>query len=234
MQDREIVVTGGGGALGEPVIRRLAREGAHLVLPVRSEARAAATEAALGGVGTVVAGMDATDEQAVDSLFSVFGEERPLWASIHLVGGFRWAQLGDAPGSVFDEMFLLNARSCYLACRAAAAAMRRGGGGGRIVNVTARPGLIPSTGASMVAYTGAKAAVAAMTVAMSEELAADDIWVNAVAPSIIDTPRNRRDMPDADHDAWPNPEDVAETIAFLASPANRSTRGGLVPLYGKA
>ncbi|NNF25875.1 MAG: SDR family oxidoreductase [Gemmatimonadetes bacterium] len=234
MQGREIVVTGGGGGLGEAVVRRLAREGARLVLPVRSEARAASTDEALGGLGRVLAGIDATDEKAVDSLFAEYGEERPLWASIHLVGGFRWAELGDAPASVFDAMFQVNARSCYLASRAAAAAMRRGGGGGRIVNVTARPGLRPSAGASMVAYTGAKAAVAAMTVAMSEELAADDIWVNAVAPSIMDTPRNRRDMPDADHDSWPKPEDVAETIAFLASPANRSTRGGLVPVYAKA
>ncbi|NNM34749.1 MAG: SDR family NAD(P)-dependent oxidoreductase, partial [Gemmatimonadetes bacterium] len=83
MQGREIVVTGGGGALGEAVVRRLAREGARLVLPVRSEARAASMDEALGGLGTVVAGIDATDEQAVDALFAEYGKERPLWASIH-------------------------------------------------------------------------------------------------------------------------------------------------------
>lgn len=232
MQHREIVITGGTGALGGAVAKRLADDGARVVLPIRSESGAAAAESAIGGRGTVLPGIDATDEDAVDALFAAFGKDRPLWASVHLVGGFRWAGLDDAPAPVFDRMFSLNARSCYLASRAAAAAMRRSGEGGRIVNVTARPGLVPSAGASMVAYTGAKAAVAAMTVAMSEELAPHGIWVNAVAPSIMDTPRNRQDMPDADFDTWPTPEDVAETIAFLVSPANRSTRGGLIPVYG--
>ncbi len=167
-------------------------------------------------------------------LFVAYGPNRRLWASVHLVGGFHWGGLADSPASVFDEMMALNARSCYLACRAAAAAMKRGGDGGRIVNVTARPGLDPTAGASMVAYTGAKAAVAAMTQAMAEELAPNGIWVNAVAPSIMDTPRNRADMPNANHAEWPTPEEVAETITFLASPSNRTTRGALVPVYGRA
>ena len=225
MQDREIVVTGGRGALGKAVVARLARAGARITLPVRAASDVAATEAAWGDLAPRVTALDVTDEDGVDALFAEFGEGRRLWGSVHLVGAFRWAGLEDAPGSVFDEMFALNARTCYLASRAAAAAMRRSGAGGRIVNVTARPGLVPSTGASMVAYAGAKAAVAAMTVAMSEELAPHGIWVNAVAPSIMDTPRNRREMPDADHEAWPTPDEVAETIAFLVSPANGSYTG---------
>ena len=233
MTGREIVVTGAQGALGVAVVERLIEEGARPVLPVRSEGASAAAREALGDRGTVLTGIDATDSVAVEGLFEMFGPDRPLWASVHLVGGFLWAGIEDAPASAFDAMFSMNAKSCYLACREAAAAMRRSGGGGRIVNVTARPGLVPSAGASMVAYTGAKAAVAAMTVALSEELAPDGIWVNAVAPSIIDTPRNRRDMPDADHQAWPKPAELAETIAFLVSPSNASTRGGLIPVYGK-
>ena len=68
----------------------------------------------------------------------------------------------------------------------------------------------------------------------SEELAPEGIWVNAVVPSVMDTPANRAGMPDADHDAWPSVADVAETLAFLASPSNRVTRGALVPVYGRA
>ena len=89
-------------------------------------------------------------------------------------------------------------------------------------------------GAGLVAYTASKAAVAALTVALSEEVAKQDILVNAVAPSIMDTPTNRAAMPKADYAAWPKVEEVAATILFLASPENKVTRGAVVPVYGKS
>jgi len=99
--------------------------------------------------------------------------------------------------------------------------------------VAARPALEWRGGAGMAAYTASKAAVAALTVALAEEVAKDAILVNAVAPSILDTPANRKAMPQADHAAWPKVEDVAQTILFLASPANKVTRGAVVPVYGR-
>jgi NAD(P)-dependent dehydrogenase (short-subunit alcohol dehydrogenase family) len=110
----------------------------------------------------------------------------------------------------------------------------RQSGGGRIVNVAARPGLEWRSGAGMVAYAASKAAVAAMTAALAEEVAKDGILVNAVAPSIMDTPSNRQAMPKADYAAWPKVEEVAATIKFLASPQNAVTRGAIVPVYGKS
>jgi NAD(P)-dependent dehydrogenase (short-subunit alcohol dehydrogenase family) len=112
--------------------------------------------------------------------------------------------------------------------------MLAGGQGGRIVNVGARPALEWRTGAGMSAYTVAKAGVAALTVALAEEVAKDGILVNAVAPSIMDTPANRKAMPKADHSVWPKVEEVAATIAFLASSDNGVTRGAIVPVYGKS
>jgi NAD(P)-dependent dehydrogenase (short-subunit alcohol dehydrogenase family) len=122
--------------------------------------------------------------------------------------------------------------SCFLCCRAAVTAMA--GAGGRIVNVAARPALEWRTGAGMVAYAASKAAVAAATVALAEEVAKHGILVNAVAPSIMDTPANRAAMPKADHAPWPKVAEVAATIVFLASPANKVTRGAVVPVYGKS
>jgi len=104
--------------------------------------------------------------------------------------------------------------------------------GGRIVNVAARPALIPELGAGMVAYTASKAAVAAITQSLAAEVAADGILVNAVVPSIMDTPANRKSMPDADHAKWPKVDEVAASIVFLASAENRVTRGALMPVYG--
>jgi len=85
-----------------------------------------------------------------------------------------------------------------------------------------------------VAYTASKAAVAAITQALGAEVAGDGILVNAVVPSIMDTRANRAAMPDADFSKWPKLEEVAATIGFLASPDNKVTRGGLVPVYGRA
>jgi NAD(P)-dependent dehydrogenase (short-subunit alcohol dehydrogenase family) len=126
-----------------------------------------------------------------------------------------------------------NLVSAYLCCRAAIAAFQRAGSGGRIVNVAARHALEPRQGASTTAYTSAKAGVAALTQALGEEVAKHGILVNAVAPSIMDTPANRKSMPDADYATWPKVEEVAATILFLASPENAVTRSAVVPVYGR-
>lgn len=176
--------------------------------------------------------VDVADEAAVQKFFSSLP---PIWASIHIAGGFAMAGIADTSLAQFTEQFSTNALSAFLCCRAAVRAMRaaRGGAGGRIVNVAARPALEPRLGAGMSAYTAAKAAVAALTQSLGEELAPEGILVNAVAPSILDTPANRAAMPDADYSRWPKVEDVAEAILFLASPANRTVRGAVVPVYGK-
>ena len=128
----------------------------------------------------------------------------------------------------------MNFVTAFLCCRAAVNAMARSGAGGRIVNVAARPALEWRTGAGMTAYTASKAAVAALTAALAEEVAKNGILVNAVAPSIMDTPANRAAMPKADYAAWPKVDEVAATILFLASPDNKVTRGAIVPVYGRS
>ena len=127
----------------------------------------------------------------------------------------------------------MNAKTCFLCSREAVKSIRSTEGVGRIVNIAARPGVSPREGSGMVAYAASKAAVAAMTEAMGEELAGEGIWVNAVAPSILDTAANRAAMPDADHDSWPGVDEVATTIVHLASPANGAARSSVVPVYGR-
>ncbi len=145
---------------------------------------------------------------------------------------FAFAPLTDTSGELLRRLIDDNLVSCFLCCREAVAAMRRGKAGGRIVNVAARQALEPRTGANISASTAAKAGVAALSAALGEELAGEGILVNAVAPSIMDTPTNRRDMPKANFDAWPKVEEVAATILFLASPENKVSRGGVVPVFG--
>jgi NAD(P)-dependent dehydrogenase (short-subunit alcohol dehydrogenase family) len=157
-----------------------------------------------------------------------------LWASIHLAGGFAMTAIGKTTKADLMKQIDLNLVTAFLSCRAAVNAMTRTGAGGRIVNVAARPGLEWRSGAGMTAYTASKAAVAALTAAIAEEVVKSGILVNAVAPSIMDTGANRAAMPQADYAAWPKTEEVAATILFLASPDNKVTRGSVVPVYGRS
>ena len=155
-----------------------------------------------------------------------------VWASVHVAGAFAMAPAVDTSAADFRKMFDVKAMTCFLCCREAVRAMRRSGGGGRIVNVGARPAVVPTGG--MIAYSTSKAAVASITQSLAEEVKPDGILVNAVLPSTMDTPANRAAMPDADFSAWPKVEEVAEAICFLASPANALTTGALVPVFGRA
>lgn len=225
--ERHVVITGASGGLGGAVVERLIAEGAIVHAPL-IEAAPPAHATWLGHARVVVTpSVDVGAEAAVVAYYAALP---PLWASIHLVGGFTMAAVVDTSAADFDRMLAMNARSCFLACREAVRAIRATGAGGRLVNVAARPAVTPVGG--MVAYSAAKAAVAAITGSLAVELAADRIWVNAIVPSIIDTPANRAAMPTADHAAWPKPGQLATALAFLASPDNQLTSGALVPLYG--
>jgi NAD(P)-dependent dehydrogenase (short-subunit alcohol dehydrogenase family) len=222
------VVTGGTGGLGASVVAALLARGDEVHLPIvegelpahlpwRGDARVHAQQVSLD------------NEAQVTAFYAALPD---VWASIHLVGGFAMTPIASTSLADFEKQWRLNTVTCFLACREAVKAMRRGKRGGRIVNVAARPVLVPV--ANMTAYAASKAAVAALTQSLAAEVVAEHILVNVVLPSIIDTPANRVAMPNADHASWPQPAQLAETIGFLASEHNALTTGTLVPVYGNA
>ena len=228
-RDRHVVITGGAGALGTAVVTALVEAGAICHVPCRNEAEAQRYRLREHRQVVLTVTGSLADEAAIGRLYQSVG---PLWASIHLAGGFAAGPLRDASVATLRQQIDMNLMTCLLCCRAAVGAMTNNGG--RIVNVAARPALEWRSGAGMVAYAASKAAVAALTAALAEEVAKDGILVNAVAPSIMDTPANRAAMPKANYDLWPKVAEVAATIMFLASPENRVTRGGIVPVYGRS
>ena len=224
---KNVVVTGGTGALGTAVVGALLAAGARCTVPYVHEAEAQRFPHAGDPNVTLIATTDLADEAMVGKVYAGLS----LWASIHTAGGFAAGKVAETGHGALMAQLEGNLVSCFLCCRAAVNAMP---GGGRIVNVAARPALEWRSGAGMTAYTVSKAGVAALTVALAEEVAKDGILVNAVAPSIMDTAANRAAMPKADFDKWPKVEEVAATILFLASPDNTVTRGAVVPVYGKS
>jgi NAD(P)-dependent dehydrogenase (short-subunit alcohol dehydrogenase family) len=227
--DRHVVVTGGTGALGGAVVSALVAAGAVCHVPYIDKAEAERFTLRSHDRVKLIASAELSDEAAVQKLYAGVPQ---LWASIHLVGGFAMSPVARTAKADLMKQLEMNFVTAFLCCGAAVRAMAKRGG--RIVNVATRPALEWRMGAGMAAYTASKAAVAALTAALAEEVVKDGILVNAVAPSTMDTPANRRAMPDADHAAWAKVEEVAATILFLASPANRVTRGAVVPVYGRS
>ncbi|MDX1639304.1 MAG: SDR family NAD(P)-dependent oxidoreductase [Balneolaceae bacterium] len=234
--DFHFVVTGGAGSLGRAVVRLLLDSGARCSVPCYSREELDRFELAEEEDVWCEAEVDLADESHTRDFFkNAVREHGDLWGSVHIAGGFGMGSIEDTHSEAFMKQIHLNTLTCYNSCRTAVEWMRKSEKKeGRIVNVAARPAKEPRQGAGMTAYTVSKAGVAALTESLAAELVEENILINAVAPSVIDTPANRKAMPDADYEKWPKPEESASQIVYLASPLNRVTRGSVVPVYGKS
>ncbi|WP_299174861.1 SDR family NAD(P)-dependent oxidoreductase [uncultured Brevundimonas sp.] len=224
MTERVIAITGGHGVLGRAVLE--AALGAGLTVAVIDHAQG---HAAPDGV-LELGGIDLTDaDQAQAAFAAVIGRFGRLDALLNIAGGFVWQTVDDA-APAWSRMQALNLATAVNASRAALPYLKTSPEG-RIVNIGSAAALKP--GAGMGPYGAAKLGVHALTQALAEELKKTSVTVNAVLPSIIDTPANRQDMPDADPAAWVAPADLAAVILFLASPESRAVTGALVPVTGR-
>ncbi len=229
LQDAHVVITGGTGALGRAVARALVEAGAHCHVPAIETS--VPPDLFPAGKVSVTPNIDLSDEASVAGFYASLP---PLHAVVNIAGGFAWAPIADSPLKVLQEQLAMNLVSCVLSCREAVANFRKAGKGGHLVNISARPALNPRQGAGMTAYTASKAAVAAFTVALAEELKGEGISVVALAPSTIDTPTNRADMPKADHASWVAPAAIADVIVAQLGLSDPINSGALIPIYGKA
>ena len=229
--DRDVVcITGAAGNLGAATAAWFGRQGARLVLLDRD---AEALQSHYGALAdAVLLPVDLLDrEAAVQAVAQALPRVHHIDVLCHLAGGFHMGEPVHAtPAQAWDFMMDLNARSFIHMAAAVVPHMRRQQRGS-IVAVAAAGGL--KGGASMGAYAASKSALMRLVESMSAALRDDGINVNAVLPSIIDTPPNRGAMPDADFSRWVAPEALAEVIGFLASHAARAVHGALVPVLGR-
>jgi len=226
LEGKHVVVTGGTGALGRAVVQAFLEVGAVCHVPHRGSAPAdmqRSDRLHLDG------GVELADEAAVTRFYAGLPE---LWASVHAAGGYAARRFLDTSLADLRAQLDLNLATAFLCCREAA--RRMGAGPGRLVNVASRAAAVPAGGA--IAYGVSKAAVVALTQGLAAELGPGGILVNAVLPSIIDTPANRNSMPSPPdvYARWPKPAEIAAAIVWLANPANSLTSGAAVPVYGRA
>lgn len=229
LDGKHVVITGGTGALGTDVTLALVEAGASCHVSAFPGQSLESWPLRDHDHVTVEVGIDLSDE---DSVVEWYGSLPPLWASVNIAGGFAMGGVCETSMKDFRAMLDMNAATAFLCSREAVRSMRAGGQGGRIVNVGARPAVLPTAG--MIAYSTSKAAVTALTAALAEEVVGEGILVNAILPSVMDTPGNRAAMPKADHGSWPSTLDIASVVRWLVSPDNAVVRGGLIPVYGKA
>lgn len=227
---RYAVVTGGTGDLGRAVARRFLEAGYHVTLAdVSPEDLALLAELRSGLPGSleyVQANLLLAQER--EALVKRLDSVDVL---VNLVGGFAFESFAETSAEGLERMLDLNLRSTFYMSQALLPLLRQSPQG-RIVNVGARQAL--QGGALVSAYALSKAAVVNLTQSLAQELLNSEITVNAVLPSIIDTPANRDSLPDADFESWVSPQDLAEVIFFLASPVARAVSGALIPVYHKA
>jgi NAD(P)-dependent dehydrogenase (short-subunit alcohol dehydrogenase family) len=225
------LITGGTGGLGAAVTRAFLDGGWRVVVPVYDEAE---RERVPAHERLVLEPADLLDPDSVQSIAAIAAgdEAAPLRAVVNLVGGFGAGERVHAtPVEDFEAQLRLNLRPTYLVCQATLEHLQAAGGGA-IVCVSSRAALRPFAGAA--GYVVGKAAVLAFVDALAEEYRSDDIRANAILPSVIDTPANRRSMPDADHSRWVPPEQIAAVVRFLCEDGSKPISGAHVPVYGRA
>jgi NAD(P)-dependent dehydrogenase (short-subunit alcohol dehydrogenase family) len=218
MTGRVAVVTGGTGALGQAITSALLEAGGSVAIPYAVPAELKELEARLAPelrTRLLALPADVTREDAMGKfVHAVRDRHGRVDGLVNAVGGFAGGDLLSTSLAEWERMMALNLTSTAIACRAVLPVMIAGGGG-RIVNIASRAVLSPQGG--FIAYTVSKAGVITLTQALSQEVKKHRVTVNAVLPSTMDTPGNRRAMPDADRSEWVRTEDVAHVVAFLLS-----------------
>lgn len=221
LQNKTVVITGGSGALGQVVVPVCVDAGARVIVVDR---HSRATEAQGARVMTADITNEADIRRLVEAILEEVGQIDVL---INLVGGFELGRVIETDLSLWQRMLTMNLTAAFLLSKAVLPHMLQQRTG-RIVHVAARAAVEPFPGAA--AYVVSKAGLAALIRVLALELAGSGVTVNGLLPTTIDTPANRKSMPDADPSKWVNPRSIADLLSFLVSDEASQTNGALIPL----
>jgi NAD(P)-dependent dehydrogenase (short-subunit alcohol dehydrogenase family) len=234
MTDRIVLVTGGAGNVGRAVTRAFLASGDRVAVPVyKTDAPEALDELRSEHHDRLHPfALDLTPERGAEAAVREVVEwGGRLDVVVHMMGGYSGGTpLGETPVEAWQRMMDLNLNSAFLVTRFALPRMQDAGGS--FVFVSSRAARQASPG--QAAYAVSKAGLLTLAEAIAAEYGAAGIRANAVLPGTVDTPANRRQMPDADHARWTDPAEIARVILFLTSPAAAAISGAAIPVYGDA
>jgi NAD(P)-dependent dehydrogenase (short-subunit alcohol dehydrogenase family) len=220
-----ILVTGAAGVLGQAVVKRLSKDGVAVA--------AVDFQATIPPVGQTlsIGGVDLADCDACSKMMQVLETAgiNALHGLVNVAGGFVWEKIANGSWQSWERMYRINVQSAHHAIVHALPMLRVGHGA--IVNIGAASAARADGG--MGAYTASKSAVARLTESLAAEETMYGVRVNAILPSIIDTPKNRADIPDGDFSKWVSPAEIAEVVAFLISQSASGVTGASIPVFGR-
>ncbi len=237
LNNKVAVLTGAGGGWGRAVVIAFLQAGASAVVIERPEvcAERAGWKTELGALGerlTLTPGNVFDEANVANLMQEIQAQHGHLDILVNIVGGFAAGQpVHEMDTETWERQLQLNLRSTFLCSKYAARPMIAQHWG-RIINISSRAGGQP--GPKAAASAASKAAVVSLTESQAEELKHDFVTVNAVLPSIVDTPANRQGMPNADFSTWPKGGEIAPVIVFLASEDAKLISGAAIPVYGRA
>ncbi|HWZ33750.1 MAG TPA: SDR family NAD(P)-dependent oxidoreductase [Bryobacteraceae bacterium] len=218
-----VIITGAGGGLGTAVAKAFVATGAK-VIGVERHWR--------DPMAFVTIQADLTTADGCETMVAQALEHGPIEALVHLVGGFGGgAAISETSDATWDLMMNVNLRAAFLTLRAVLKPMTRAKRGS-IVAIGSRAAVEPMP--NFAAYAVAKAGLVALIKNVAAETKDSGITANAVLPSVIDTPANRKAMPQSDFSRWVAPESIAKLLVWLASEESSDVSGAVIPIYGRA
>ncbi len=235
MNERVVLVSGGAGNVGRAATRAFLETGARVAVPFYKTEPPAVVQELRSEFGDrlLLFALDLTTERgAQGAVRQATDWGGRLDAVVHMIGGYRGGMsLVETPIEMWEHMIELNLTSAWLVARFAIPRMLASGGGS-FVFVSSRAALQRRAGRG--AYAIAKAGLLTLVATIAEEHLHDGIRANVILPGTVDTPDNRRQMPDAAHERWTRPEEIARVILFLASPDSAPINGAAIPVYGRS
>jgi NAD(P)-dependent dehydrogenase (short-subunit alcohol dehydrogenase family) len=228
---KTVIITGASGNLGKACVEKFLQEG-YRVIATTTPGKTLGFEVN-GTIETWEA--DLTDEASAEEVIArIIAQHTTIDAALLLVGGYASGGIKETDNAALRKMFTLNFNTAYFVARPLFQQMLQQPNGGRIIFVGSRPALIAKDGKRSLGYSLSKSLLFKLADVLNEEGSSSNVTASVVVPSTIDTPANRQSIPKADFTTWVRPEEIADAMAHICSPASNAWRNTVVKVYGRA
>lgn len=228
---KNVLITGATGNLGQAVVKRFAEDG-YTIIATSHHSRELGYQTA-GEVDVHQLNLNIRKE-VINFIEEIYEKYDTIHAGLFLAGGYQYGNIHDVNETIIDKMIAINFKTAFLLSRQLFLKMLKQGKPGKLVFVGARPALQSSAGKDSFAYALSKSLIFQFSDLLNAEGVSTGITSSVVVPSIIDTPPNRKAMPDANFDHWVKPVEIADAIAYICSEKSSALRETVLKIYGRS